>query len=433
MIWMASGGDGEERTPASTTAADAPTSPSEDGRTLVGEPGRAADSVAAVPLEAGSFPAAPHEGSGNDGPEGVGEGSSPPPPADVPAADESDYYAVLGLSPDASAGEITRAYRRLAKEWHPDRYLLSPLDVRASAEQRMRALNRAYATLGDPLLRREYDYDHAPETPQGAGAPSGWAGGMSPSYVRYGTMPRSAWRGQREVAEEPVRAGNPLDVGDFFGLLALILALGIFAGSLREAGGGVDLGSVVGILLGAALFVVAMISFAHGALLVRAAGERLGGSSLDASDEDASWAWRGPFGADIQGGSREDPVDPVEAEAATRFDALVDEALSSIPSSFLAHMPNLLVDVALEPTPEQLRSSHVGPGYTLLGLYVGVPLTAQGVEGVTPEYITIFRGPIERLCQGNPDRIRAQVRATVLHEIAHHFGIDHDDMPDWVK
>ena len=50
-----------------------------------------------------------------------------------------------------------------------------------------------------------------------------------------------------------------------------------------------------------------------------------------------------------------------------------------------------------------------------------------------PEVISIYRWPLERYCGDDPNRIRAQVLATVLHELAHHFGIDHDDMPEWVK
>ncbi|MEZ4617085.1 MAG: metallopeptidase family protein [Caldilineaceae bacterium] len=61
----------------------------------------------------------------------------------------------------------------------------------------------------------------------------------------------------------------------------------------------------------------------------------------------------------------------------------------------------------------------------LLGLYEGVPLTArsQFYGMMPPDKITIFRGPILRVCPPTETAIRAQVRRTVLHEIAHHFGI----------
>jgi predicted Zn-dependent protease with MMP-like domain len=63
-----------------------------------------------------------------------------------------------------------------------------------------------------------------------------------------------------------------------------------------------------------------------------------------------------------------------------------------------------------------------------------VDVTRQGAAGAPqPEVITIYRRPIERYCRGDPDRIREQVRRTVLHELAHHFGIDHDAMPDWIR
>ena len=45
----------------------------------------------------------------------------------------------------------------------------------------------------------------------------------------------------------------------------------------------------------------------------------------------------------------------------------------------------------------------------------------------------IYQRTIEAYCHGDPERIRQQVRATLLHEVAHHFGIDHDEMPIWVK
>ena len=122
-----------------------------------------------------------------------------------------------------------------------------------------------------------------------------------------------------------------------------------------------------------------------------------------------------------------------DAEQARQFDRLVDQALATIPENFKSYMRNVLVQVEREPSDETLQRMDVRSGHTLLGLYTGVPLTAQGAREAGPEIVTIFRGPIERYCQGDPDRIREQVRRTVLHEVAHHFGIDHDEMPGWVK
>lgn len=97
-------------------------------------------------------------------------------------------------------------------------------------------------------------------------------------------------------------------------------------------------------------------------------------------------------------------------------------------------MENLVILVENEPAKEALRRMGTKEGYTLFGLYEGVPLTTQGHAGaMRPEVITIFQGPIERYCHRDPDRIREQVRRTVLHEVAHHFGIDHDEMPIWIK
>lgn len=116
------------------------------------------------------------------------------------------------------------------------------------------------------------------------------------------------------------------------------------------------------------------------------------------------------------------------------FIRLVEEALDSIPLEFKKNMENLVVLVEKEPDREVLQRVGTREGYTLLGLYEGTPLTAQGHLGaMLPERITIYQRTIEAYCHGDPDRIRQQVRATLLHEVAHHFGIDHDEMPIWVK
>lgn len=122
-------------------------------------------------------------------------------------------------------------------------------------------------------------------------------------------------------------------------------------------------------------------------------------------------------------------------DALTPFELLVKEALDSIPSEFQEKMDNLLVQVESEPGEELLERVGVNEGHVLLGLYEGMPLTAWGRQNATilPERITIYQQAIEDYCKHNPERIRKQVRKTVLHEIAHHFGIGHEEMPIWVK
>ncbi|HEY6201545.1 MAG TPA: metallopeptidase family protein [Candidatus Limnocylindria bacterium] len=101
-----------------------------------------------------------------------------------------------------------------------------------------------------------------------------------------------------------------------------------------------------------------------------------------------------------------------------RFARLVARALAELPAEFRDRMRNIEIVVENEPSPEQLR----GDG-ELLGLYEGVPLTDRGaMEPYLPDRISIFRGPIERI-SASPRRQAEIVRDTVVHEIAHHFGI----------
>jgi predicted Zn-dependent protease with MMP-like domain len=102
--------------------------------------------------------------------------------------------------------------------------------------------------------------------------------------------------------------------------------------------------------------------------------------------------------------------------SAERFEELVEEALDSIPEELARRMDNVAVFVE-----EQSRSRN------LLGLYQGVPLTSRGnhygIGGGTPDRITIYRAPILARCRTEADVVQ-QVRVTVIHEVAHHFGID---------
>jgi predicted Zn-dependent protease with MMP-like domain len=124
----------------------------------------------------------------------------------------------------------------------------------------------------------------------------------------------------------------------------------------------------------------------------------------------------------------------VHEDELSAFEQLVKEALASIPPEFHEQMENVLVRVQYEPGEEVMQRVGIKEGYSLLGLYEGVPLTTYGqARAPHPEIITIYQRTIEDYCHGDPDRIREQVRHTVLHEVAHHFGIDHEEMPIWIR
>ncbi len=105
----------------------------------------------------------------------------------------------------------------------------------------------------------------------------------------------------------------------------------------------------------------------------------------------------------------------------TAFEQLVADALDAIPEALGRRMENVAVTVADWPTAEQLD----GRSGTLLGLYDGVDLTRRSplaYEGSMPDRITIFKGPLTRLARDEADLVRL-VTTTVVHEVAHHFGI----------
>jgi predicted Zn-dependent protease with MMP-like domain len=106
-----------------------------------------------------------------------------------------------------------------------------------------------------------------------------------------------------------------------------------------------------------------------------------------------------------------------------RFQRLVAKAVEELPEEFLALLDN--VDIVLEDHPSRAQIGNAQRGYTLLGLYEGVPLTERGAHYglVPPDKITIFRKPIEGMCESD-DEIIAEINRVVKHEIAHHFGID---------
>ena len=104
------------------------------------------------------------------------------------------------------------------------------------------------------------------------------------------------------------------------------------------------------------------------------------------------------------------------------FEELVGAALDSLPPAATAVLDNVVIVVEDDPPGDD-------PG--LLGLYDGIPLTERDrwYSGVLPDRITIFRRPLLELCDSREDVVE-QVRITVMHEVAHHFGIDDDRLEE---
>jgi len=106
-----------------------------------------------------------------------------------------------------------------------------------------------------------------------------------------------------------------------------------------------------------------------------------------------------------------------------RFEQLVGEALDTVPAELAALMDNVVIFVEDDAPPDDPE---------LLGLYDGTPLTERDQwygAGSLPDRILIFRRPTLAVCR-REEEVVEEVRITVVHEIAHHFGIDDDRLHD---
>ena len=115
-----------------------------------------------------------------------------------------------------------------------------------------------------------------------------------------------------------------------------------------------------------------------------------------------------------------------------RFKQIVTEVLNRLPAEFAAHLTNVEVIVDDEPTHAQIRSVGLNPREdTLFGLYEGVPIEERASGSMPlPDKITIFYRPIVEYCEP-PEEIREEIRTTILHEVAHFFGIDDQNLDAW--
>lgn len=110
----------------------------------------------------------------------------------------------------------------------------------------------------------------------------------------------------------------------------------------------------------------------------------------------------------------------------------MEAALDRIPDEFLSCLENVAVTVEDEPSDEILREMDVPEDETLLGAYLGVPVGDRSFFELPalPDRIVIFKNPLEEYCETEEELIR-EIETTVVHEVAHHFGIDEDTLAEY--
>jgi predicted Zn-dependent protease with MMP-like domain len=110
-----------------------------------------------------------------------------------------------------------------------------------------------------------------------------------------------------------------------------------------------------------------------------------------------------------------------------RFEEIAEDAFDHLPDELKLRVENVQVVVEDYPTPEQLRRVRLKSREQLLGLYEGVPLSQRGTwYGITPtlpDRISLFQMNIEAVCR-TENEVEQKIRAVLIHEIAHHFGMD---------
>jgi len=107
----------------------------------------------------------------------------------------------------------------------------------------------------------------------------------------------------------------------------------------------------------------------------------------------------------------------------------VAEALDGLPPAVHGMLQNVAIVIQEWPTRRQMREQGVGDRYDLLGLYEGTPIAERdSTYGmVLPDKITIFKGPLEAMCPSR-ESLAQEVRKTVVHELAHHLGMDDEEL-----
>jgi len=110
------------------------------------------------------------------------------------------------------------------------------------------------------------------------------------------------------------------------------------------------------------------------------------------------------------------------------FQDIINTSIASLPKAYVDRLENVAFIVEDYPSVEQRRQLELRNDQTLFGLYEGVPLSRrQGTTKLLPDKITIFKQPIEAMSTSLPE-LRTQVAKTVWHEVAHYYGLNHDQI-----
>jgi predicted Zn-dependent protease with MMP-like domain len=113
------------------------------------------------------------------------------------------------------------------------------------------------------------------------------------------------------------------------------------------------------------------------------------------------------------------------------FDALVTRAMDELPDKYIKGLDNVVITMADSPTALQLKKMNIDDHSLLLGLYEGIPLTSRGAgyNFVLPDRITLFKNSILAV-SNNEQEVFEQTKRTLWHEIAHYYGLNHEQMDE---
>jgi len=113
------------------------------------------------------------------------------------------------------------------------------------------------------------------------------------------------------------------------------------------------------------------------------------------------------------------------------FDKVVKRVISRIPEELRQHLENILISVQKRPTPEMMEEVGQAPDEPLLGLFQGLPLSERSPTSppLFPDTILLFQGPLEETCE-TLEELEEQIEVTVVHEIAHFFGITEERLAE---